>query len=249
VSRELNGCRTVLDVGVGTGRFAKPLSDIGFEVVGIDVSRRMMWKARQKGVQNLILADAHRMPFRDESFDASIIIHVLHLIPDWLNVAREMGRVTKSRVAALLRNRRTEWSNTLSLSSYSSTATPLFPELWTRYAELREEMGYPIRRNRRMWQNEEEIRSQLPPMKLVKISDEVVVTSISDLIARFQQRAYPMLQDIPSDVHDKIIQKLLSSIVTANHGKETASTLQKKPIERRIIEDLAIWRPDQLRQA
>jgi ubiquinone/menaquinone biosynthesis C-methylase UbiE len=59
--------------------------------VGIDISRKMMSKARQKGVENLILADAHNIPFKDRSFDASIIIHVLHLIPDWLNVAREMG--------------------------------------------------------------------------------------------------------------------------------------------------------------
>jgi ubiquinone/menaquinone biosynthesis C-methylase UbiE len=248
VSSELSGCRTILDVGVGTGRFAKPLSDLGFEVVGIDVSRRMMLKARQKGVQNVILADAHRMPFKDQSFDASIIIHVLHLIPDWLNVVREMGRVTKSMVAALLRNRKSELSNAPSLTGDSPTATPVFPELWTRYAELREEMGYPIKRNRRMWQNEEEIRSQLPPMKLVKISDEVVVTSMNDMIARFQQRAYPLLHDIPRDVHKKIIHKLLSSTATANTGKETASTLQQKQIERRIIEELAIWRSCQLRQ-
>ena len=206
-----------------------------------------MSKAREKGVQNLILADAHRMPFKDESFDASIIIHVLHLIPDWLNVVREMGRVTKSRVAALLRNRQREWNKAPSVSGDSSATPPVIEELWTRYAQLREEMGYPIRRNRRMWQNEEEIRSQLPPMKLVKVSDEVVLTSINELAARFQQRAYPMLQDIPDDVHAKIIQKLLSSIVTTNNGKETSSTLQKKQIERRITEELAIWRPVQLR--
>ena len=248
VSSELSDCRTILDVGVGTGRFAKPLSDIGFEIVGIDLSRKMMSKARQKGVQNLILADAHNMPFKDGSFDASIIIHVLHLIPDWLKVAREMGRVTKHRVAALLRNRQREWNNRLDMSG-NMAASPVFPELWTRYAQLREEMGYPLRRNRRMWQNEEEIRSKLPPMKLVKVSDEIVVTSISDLITRFQQRSYPMQQDIPADVHDKIVKELLSSIVKAEHdGKGTVSSLQEKKIERRIVEELAIWRPDQLRR-
>jgi ubiquinone/menaquinone biosynthesis C-methylase UbiE len=248
VSSELSGCRTILDVGVGTGRFAKPLSDVGFEIVGIDLSRKMMSKARQKGVRNLILADAHNMPFKDASFDASIIIHVLHLIPDWLNVAREMGRVTRNKVAALLRNRQREWNNSPHLPSDSSATSPVFPELWTRYAQLREEMGYPIRRNRRMWQNEEEIRSMLPPTKLVKVSDEVVVMKISDLITRFQQRAYPMLQDIPSDVHNKIIQKLLSSATNAdNDSKETTSTLREKQIERRIFEELAIWQPDQLR--
>jgi ubiquinone/menaquinone biosynthesis C-methylase UbiE len=249
VSSELSGCHTILDVGIGTGRFAKPLSDLGFEIVGIDISRKMMSKARQKGVRNLILADAHDMPFKDGSFDASIIIHVLHLIPDWLNVAREMGRVTKNKVAALLRNRRAEWNNAPDVSGNSSATSPLFPELWTRYAQLREEMGYPIRRNRRMWQNEDEIRSRLPPMKLGKVSDEVIVMSMSDLIARFQQRSYPMLQDIPNDVHVKIIQKLVSYIVDAEtNGKETTSTLQEKQMKRRIVEELAIWRPDQLCQ-
>ena len=248
VSSELSECRTILDIGVGTGRFAKPLSDLGFEIVGIDISRKMMSKARQKGIENLILADAHNIPFKDRSFDASIIIHVLHLIPDWLNVAREMGRVTKNKVAALLRNRQREWNNATNVSGNSSATSPVFPELWTRYAQLREEMGYPIRRNRRMWHNEEEIRSKLPPMKLVKVSDEVVVMNISDLITRFQQRIYPMLQDIPIDVHNKIIQKLLSSIANADHnGKEATSTLREKQIERRIVEELAIWRPDQLR--
>lgn len=248
VSNELSECRTILDVGVGTGRFAKPLSDLGFEIVGIDISRKMMSKAKQKGIQNLILADAHNMPFKDRSFDASIIIHVLHLIPDWLNVAREMGRVTKNKVAALLRNRQREWNNASNVSGNSLATSPVFLDLWMHYAQLRQEMGYPIRRNRRMWQNEEEIRSELPPMKLVKVSDEVVVMSISDLITRFQQRSYPMLQDIPSDIHNKVIQKLLSCFVNANHnGRETASTLGEKHIERRIVEELAIWRPDQLR--
>jgi len=248
VSSELRECHTILDVGVGTGRFAKPLSDLGFEIVGIDISRKMMSKATQKGVQNLILADAHNMPFKDGSFDASIIIHVLHLIPDWRNVAREMGRVTRNRVAALLRNRQKEWNNTPDASGNSSATSPVFPEFWTRYAQLREEMGYPIRRNRRMWQNEEEIRSELSPMKLVKVSDEVIVMSINDLITRFQQRIYPMFQDRPIDVHNKIIQKLLLSTVDTDHnGKETTSTPQEKQIKRHIVEELAIWQPDQLR--
>jgi ubiquinone/menaquinone biosynthesis C-methylase UbiE len=247
-SSELSDCHTILDVGVGTGRFAKPLSDRGFEIVGIDLSHKMMSKARQKGVQSLILADAHNIPFKDGSFDASIIVHVLHLIPDWLKVAREMGRVTKHRVAALLRNRQREWNNTAGVSS-SSSASPVFPEFWTRYAQLREEMGYPIRRNRRMWQNEEEISSKLPPMKVVKVSDEIVVTSISDLITRFQQRSYPMQQGIPADVHDKIVKELLSSIAKAEHDdKKAMSSVQEKKIERCIVEELAIWRPDQLRQ-
>ena len=238
VSRELRNCRTVLDVGVGTGRFAKPLSDAGFEVVGIDVSRKMMLRARQKGVKSLIVADAHNMPFVDGSFDASIIVHVLHLIPDWLMVMREMGRVTKSRVAALLRNRQRELSMASNGSGHASALSAVIPEFWMRYAQLREEVGYPLRRNRRMWENEEEIRSKLPPMKLVRVSDEVVSMSVSDLAMRFQQRTNPMVQDVPVDVNEKIIRRLLS---------EARSALGEKPLERRVVEELAVWRPDQLR--
>src|SRR5207249_6832613 len=40
----LRSCTTVLDVGVGTGRFACPLNESGFRVVGVDISVPMMLK-------------------------------------------------------------------------------------------------------------------------------------------------------------------------------------------------------------
>src|SRR5580698_6860823 len=50
----------VIDVGVGTGRFALPLQGMGLEVVGIDISRGMMAKAREKGAENLLYADVQQ---------------------------------------------------------------------------------------------------------------------------------------------------------------------------------------------
>src|SRR5215831_9004134 len=79
----LEGSKRVLDVGVGTGRFAKPLLDRGFSIVGVDVSRQMMAKAAVKGARELVQGDAHCLPFRDASFDAAIFILFLHLVPDW----------------------------------------------------------------------------------------------------------------------------------------------------------------------
>ncbi len=38
---ELKGCKSILDVGVGTGRFAKPLQDHGLYVVGVDIAKKM----------------------------------------------------------------------------------------------------------------------------------------------------------------------------------------------------------------
>ena len=99
-----------------------------------------------------------------------------------------------------------------------------------------------------MWQNEAEIRVKLPPTKIIVVSDEVITTSLGELMKRFQQRPYSLQRDIPMDVHNKIIQKLLESTENADStGMEAASALRNKQITRRIIEELAVWRPDQLR--
>ena len=98
-----------------------------------------------------------------------------------------------------------------------------------------------------MWQNEAEVRVKLPPMKIIEVSNEVIVTNVSDLITRFRQRPYSLQRDIPVDVHNKIIQKLLASTENADStGMEAAAVLRNKQITRRIIKELAVWRPDQL---
>ena len=121
------GCRTILDVGMGTGRFAEYLADSGFEVLGIDVSLPMMAKAREKRLRNLVQADAHRLPFQDHAFDGAILIHVLHLVRDWVQVVREIGRVTRNVIVAEI-----ECGEGFSPKS--------------RYLELRRQMGFPLDR-------------------------------------------------------------------------------------------------------
>src|SRR5438552_17905111 len=94
------GCRTILDVGIGTGRFAEYLNNSGFDVVGIDVSLSMMAKAGEKGVRNLVQADAHYLPFRDMAVDGAIMVHRLHLVRDWVQVVGELGQETRRSVFA-----------------------------------------------------------------------------------------------------------------------------------------------------
>lgn len=55
---ELKPYIKVLEIGVGTGRFAQPLQNAGFEIVGIDISRKMAAKAKEKDVEQLLLVDA-----------------------------------------------------------------------------------------------------------------------------------------------------------------------------------------------
>ena len=87
----------ILEVGVGTGRMALPLHRRGFEIVGVDLSRRMMDKLLLKNGGTppfpLAQADATRLPFADASFAAVYSIWVLHLIPAWEQAIDEVIRV------------------------------------------------------------------------------------------------------------------------------------------------------------
>ena len=78
-----NDCASIIDVGVGTGRFALPLSRNGFKIVGIDISREMLKIARGKKLDNILLADANATPFPDKTFEAATAIHLLHLAIEW----------------------------------------------------------------------------------------------------------------------------------------------------------------------
>src|SRR5439155_26304664 len=53
---ELHGKR-VLEVGVGTGRYAVPLQKSGIRVVGVDISRSMVEFGLAKGLRDVVFAD------------------------------------------------------------------------------------------------------------------------------------------------------------------------------------------------
>ncbi len=95
---ELRGKR-VLEVGVGTGRFAVPLQKSGIDVVGIDISHAMVELGLAKGLRNVVFADAVRLPFPARAFDVTTSNHVLHLVPDW----RQPPGLHERKLADLLR--------------------------------------------------------------------------------------------------------------------------------------------------
>lgn len=75
----------VLDLGCGTGTLAVLLAELGHEVVGVDLSPRMLQraeeKARQHGVEvDLRLGDAGAPPV-DGRFGALVVRHVLWALP------------------------------------------------------------------------------------------------------------------------------------------------------------------------
>ena len=89
----------VLEVGVGTGKNF-PYHPPGVQVVGIDISQRMLLRAQQRADEldkavELHQMDAQQLDFPDDSFDAAIATFVFCSVPDAVQGLRELGRVVK----------------------------------------------------------------------------------------------------------------------------------------------------------
>jgi ubiquinone/menaquinone biosynthesis C-methylase UbiE len=73
---------TLLEVGSGTGHFARWLATRGWRVVGLDHSAPMLAEARRRSDLPTVLGDALALPFPDDSFDVAALITVLEFLPD-----------------------------------------------------------------------------------------------------------------------------------------------------------------------
>jgi SAM-dependent methyltransferase len=96
LSAELAGRGRCLEVGIGTGLIALPLAAAGVPLVGLDLSTPMLAKLVEKAGRRpfpLVVGDATMLPFADGSVGASIVRHVLHLIPGWRVAVAELARV------------------------------------------------------------------------------------------------------------------------------------------------------------
>ncbi|MFQ5977412.1 MAG: class I SAM-dependent methyltransferase [Candidatus Heimdallarchaeota archaeon] len=88
LSQEVPLGSRILEIGVGTGRLAIPLSHLDYEVLGVDISMLMLNIARQKTKKNekilhLLQADATHLPIKEKTLDLCLFVHILHLIRDW----------------------------------------------------------------------------------------------------------------------------------------------------------------------
>jgi SAM-dependent methyltransferase len=182
------GGRT-LDIGVGTGRLAVPMKAFGFDIVGVDVSRGMLEKAAGKGLEQLLLADARALPFRDRSFKSSISVHVTHLISDWERAVVEIGRVTEERYASVVTEREGCQLEDLRRTYEDSCA------------ELDCEVGHPGLR-------EKDLAGRIDPIAVLEIADGRDTVGVKDVLERYRARIYSDLWDVPDEVHEHAMRRL-----------------------------------------
>lgn len=94
----------VLEVGPGNGRYtieaAKAVGPDGL-VVTIDIDKKMidrvLERAKQENVSNIMaeVANAHKLPYKDSTFDIIYMIAVINEIPDQERALKEFHRVLK----------------------------------------------------------------------------------------------------------------------------------------------------------
>jgi ubiquinone/menaquinone biosynthesis C-methylase UbiE len=140
-SLRLQAGERLLDLGVGTGLGARAAQQYGARVAGVDLAPGMLRIARQRGVQELIQADIHQLPFQANAFDAVLAVFALNST-DPKSVLAEAHRVLRpgGRIAAA------EWHERDNLSE-------IFSDIFLEYcvddppaplAQLREQLEQPI---------------------------------------------------------------------------------------------------------
>jgi ubiquinone/menaquinone biosynthesis C-methylase UbiE len=98
--------RPFLEIGVGTGRFAK---ELGIDT-GIDLSLKLMEIAKKRGIA-VEKAKGESLPFRDKSFGTVFILFTLCFIEDPEMVLFEAKRVLKigGRLIIGIINKESSW--------------------------------------------------------------------------------------------------------------------------------------------
>jgi SAM-dependent methyltransferase len=99
--------RDWFEVGVGTGRIARPLCAQQVRLVGIDRSAGMLAQLRANWLPAavplpVVQADVTRLPLAAAVADAVVAVHVLQLIANWHDVVAEVRRLLRPGGAFLL---------------------------------------------------------------------------------------------------------------------------------------------------
>jgi SAM-dependent methyltransferase len=219
------GIKLILEAGVGTGRIALPLQQRNFQMFGVDLSRGMLTKARAKGIQNVVLADANHLPLKDKQFDAALMAHVIHLLENPAETFESLRRVATKEIVVLVRKR----------DGITGAGTDdgrrSFRETFRRIAA---EQGYQLPERQGGWgdgfRKESEFLAAFPPTELITVEDELIVTTLRERLSFFERRAYGHPTEIPEEAFHRIMRAVMEAVDS------------DREVRFRRVEQMAIWR-------
>ena len=85
----------ILDIGGGTGRLARKISQYVRKIVVLDSSEKMLNEVQEDDKIEKCLGMAQAIPFEVNTFDSVLCIDALHHIKDIDETIKEISRVTK----------------------------------------------------------------------------------------------------------------------------------------------------------
>lgn len=89
-------CRRGLDVGCGWGWAIKYFRDIGVEMHGFDVTHNILKGSISFcGIENLLIADGEKIPYKKDTFDLLFSWHVIEHVPHPEIFLKEIKRVLR----------------------------------------------------------------------------------------------------------------------------------------------------------
>ncbi len=217
--------RRLLEVGVGTGRVAVPLGERGFQVTGVDASRGMLAQARNKGLVRLVRGSAYRLPFASGSVDASLLVHVLHLLDEPVVALREATRVGRFGAFALVRPGPGE----------GERRTPEQEAARRVVYRILAERGYPLPGSARGGPplKERAVLAQVPPDRLTVVSDRMVTEPVARRLDMLARGASRHTMHIPPEELQRAVEAARAEV-----GDRTVTF--------RRVEALALWSAESL---
>src|SRR5579872_6566727 len=96
---------TVLDIGCGSGRITKFLTDHDLNVVGIDISRNMLKLAEERTPEaEFLKQDMRKLDFPKQSFDGALALYSIIHVPRKYHSAifKKIHRILRPKGIALL---------------------------------------------------------------------------------------------------------------------------------------------------
>jgi SAM-dependent methyltransferase len=186
MAKELEDSKKVLEIGVGTGRLAEPLKKNGIEIVGVDISKKMLNIALSKDLDSLVLGDATSLPFKDSSFDSVISVHVLHLISDWEKAVIEVKRTVTGKLISILYKR----------SGFQGIE---------EYKEALNSCNYPLRTP---GIKERALKDLISPVTIIPIKPFKDILTIRERLRYLKERKHSYTPKTPTEIHELAIKYL-----------------------------------------
>jgi SAM-dependent methyltransferase len=213
----------LLEVGAGTGRISLPLLARGANLVGCDLSAKMLARQRAKSpAVRVAQADGARLPFTEAQFDGLLTIHVLHLMSEWRKALGEFRRVLRPGAAFV-----NSW-NAHGLLDVDARIR----DAWRGLVEARgADWRRPgIQSRDELLQEARAMGAEVYEVTAAEFSENMTASEVLEALA---SRVYSDTWDVPLDIFEATVRDLRAW--TADNFDDLSAPL---PVERRFLLDV-----------